>query len=75
MHTLFINSWPDFIAGAIAALLVVFGIAVIWSIFYLSKKNSEKEKETGKDFEGEECGRVIIMCYPEINVTEVIEVR
>jgi len=41
---LLIQNWNDFIFGAITGMLFFFGLAVTWAVFYLSKKNAEKER-------------------------------
>lgn len=71
---LFINSVTDFIFGAATMLLLIFA-AVVFSAMCLSKKNFEKESEEEKDYEGDESGRVIVMNYPELGITDFVEVK
>lgn len=70
---LFINSVTDFIFGAATMLLLIFAAAV-FSAMCLSKKNFEKESEEEKDYE-DESGRVIVMQYPELGITDFVEVK
>ena len=70
----FINSVTDFIFGAATMLLLIFAAAV-FSAMCLSKKNCEKESEEEKDYEGDENGRVIVMQYPELGITDFVEVK
>jgi len=75
----FINSVTDFIFGAATMLLLIFAAAV-FSAMCLSKKNFEKESEEEKeqdekDCEGDESERVIVMQYPELGITDFVEVK